>query len=47
MYLGANVRWPPECPDDLLDDAINETHSALQMYDSVKEGRQVTISFDF
>lgn len=45
-YLGAQVRWPPECPDDLLDDAINETHNALQMYDSVKEGRQVTISLN-
>ena len=41
VYLGARVKWPPECPDDILDDAINETHNAISMFDTVKEGKQV------
>jgi len=24
-YLGARVLWPPECPDNILDAAIEET----------------------
>jgi len=47
MYLGAKVRWPPECPDDILDDAINETHNALSMYDANKEGKQVSLAYNF
>lgn len=24
-FMGARVLWPPDCPDDILEGAINET----------------------
>ena len=39
MYLGAKVRWPPECPDDILEDAIKEARFAQKEYN--EEGKLV------
>ncbi|CAD8097869.1 unnamed protein product [Paramecium sonneborni] len=40
MYLGARVLWPPDCPDDILEGAINETQNCLKTYEA-KDGQKM------
>eukprot|EP00921_Rhytidocystis_pertsovi_P005229 GHVQ01009053.1.p2 GENE.GHVQ01009053.1~~GHVQ01009053.1.p2 ORF type:complete len:107 (+),score=10.45 GHVQ01009053.1:287-607(+) len=37
----AKVLWPPEMPDDMVDDAINIAHQSLQEFNIDKEGTQI------
>ena len=29
MFMGARVQWPPDCPDDIMEGAIQETQRCL------------------
>ena len=37
VFMGARVLWPPDCPDDVLEGAIQETHKCLALYEA-KDG---------
>ena len=43
-YLGAKITWPPQCPDDILDDAIMETKKILIEHkpDNHENGQKVS-----
>eukprot|EP00743_Colponemidia_sp_Colp-15_P001997 GILK01002170.1.p1 GENE.GILK01002170.1~~GILK01002170.1.p1 ORF type:complete len:121 (+),score=18.23 GILK01002170.1:51-365(+) len=40
--LGARILWPPDMPDDMLEDAIHTAHKAIEKHgDLEKDGVQV------
>eukprot|EP01016_Furgasonia_blochmanni_P012510 TRINITY_DN161_c0_g2_i1.p2 TRINITY_DN161_c0_g2~~TRINITY_DN161_c0_g2_i1.p2 ORF type:complete len:126 (-),score=21.17 TRINITY_DN161_c0_g2_i1:166-543(-) len=41
VFMGARVLWPPDCPDDVVEAAIMETHNALRQYDIAKDGQTI------
>jgi hypothetical protein len=40
--LQAKVDWPPDMPDDMLEDAINIAKKSLDEHDFESEGVEVT-----
>ena len=40
-FKGAQVLWPPDIPDDILEDAVTVASEALKGRDSVEEGVEV------
>ena len=36
--MGVDVLWPPECPDDILSGAIEETLRITKEFEITKDG---------
>ena len=41
-FKGANVLWPADCPDDMLEKAIEFAHINRRMYPPDTQGATVT-----
>jgi dynein light chain LC8-type len=40
-FWDARIEWPPDMPDDMLEDAINTAKEASKKYDIEQDGQKV------
>eukprot|EP01017_Pseudomicrothorax_dubius_P035924 TRINITY_DN5098_c0_g1_i4.p2 TRINITY_DN5098_c0_g1~~TRINITY_DN5098_c0_g1_i4.p2 ORF type:complete len:107 (+),score=6.42 TRINITY_DN5098_c0_g1_i4:70-390(+) len=41
VFKGARVLWPPDCPDNILEEAIRKTHELLKVHNIKTDGAKI------